>query len=51
MINEFIKSLSRLYADGQVSKERIDELFSNGKISRMEYEYILAYKEIHGKEM
>ena len=40
-MREFVKSLKRLYQNGEVSVEKIDELLKNGKITREEKFYIL----------
>lgn len=40
-MNQFIESLRRLYKMEKISKEKLDELLSNGKITRQEYDYIV----------
>ena len=37
----FVESMRRLYRDGKVSKEKIVELYENGKINDEEKSYIL----------
>lgn len=41
-VNQFIESLRRLYIDGKVSEEKINQLFNDGKITVEEKLYILA---------
>lgn len=41
-MNQFIESLARLYKDNKISKKTLDDLVANKKISKQEYEYILA---------
>ena len=36
-----VESLKRLYKSGRSNKEKVDELFKNGKITEEEYNYIL----------
>lgn len=40
----FVESLKRLYADGKVRKEKIEELCNRQKITKVEMEYILDVK-------
>ena len=40
-MREFVKSLKRLYQNGDISVEKINELFDNGKVTREEKFYIL----------
>ena len=40
-MREFVKSLKRLYQNGDISIEKIDDLLKNGKITREEKFYIL----------
>lgn len=40
--NEFIESLRRLYVDNKVSKEKIDTLLKEKKITMEEHLYILG---------
>lgn len=40
-MNEFIKSLQRLYSTGVLSKENITKLFDGKKITAEERDYIL----------
>lgn len=44
-MSSFVKSLKRLYESGKVTGEKLFELYSNGKISLDEYEYITAGKK------
>ena len=37
----FVESLSRLYHNKSIKIDKLNELLSNGKISKEEYEYIL----------
>lgn len=40
-MNQFVESMKRLYKNQMVNKEKIDELFKNGKINIDEKNYIL----------
>lgn len=40
-MNQFVKSMKRLYENEKVDKDKIIELFNNGKITEDEKEYIL----------
>lgn len=40
----FVESIRRLYIDGKVSKEKVIELFQNGKITEENLSYILDVK-------
>lgn len=42
MMSQFIESLRRLYQDGKIKEERINQLFEDGKITVEEKLYILA---------
>lgn len=44
-MNAFVESLKRLYIGKKVKKEQLDHLFSVGKLSKEEYEYILRKGE------
>ena len=37
-----VESLRRLYKSGRINREKVDELFKNGKITEEEYNYILG---------
>ena len=37
-----VESLRRLYKSSRINKEKVDELFKNGKITEEEYNYILG---------
>jgi hypothetical protein len=37
----FIESLSRLYLEGKITKEKLGELLQEHKITEEEYQYIL----------
>ena len=37
----FIECMKRLYMSNNISKEKIEELFLNGKLSKEDKEYIL----------
>ena len=39
-----VESLKRLYEQGKVTKEHINEMYQNGKITTDEYWYILGEK-------
>lgn len=41
-MNQFIKSLCRLYKMEKINKEKLDELLSNEKINQQEYDYIIS---------
>lgn len=41
-MNQLIESLARLYNDGKVQRKTLENLLANKKISKPEYEYILA---------
>lgn len=43
-MNQFVESMKRLYESNKVSKEKINELFTNGKIDLQEKNYILNVK-------
>ena len=40
-MREFVKSLKRLYQNGDINIEKIDELLKSGKITQEEKFYIL----------
>lgn len=40
-MNQFVESMKRLYENEKVDKDKIIELFNNGKITEDEKEYIL----------
>ena len=40
-MNIFVESLKRLYKDKKINKEKVVELFNNGKITMDEKDYIL----------
>ena len=44
-MNEFVESLRRLLATGQITKETIKTLFTKGKITSSEFVYITSVKE------
>lgn len=39
-MSTFVNSLKRLYAKGKVTKEKLEDLVSDGKITEEEYKYI-----------
>lgn len=41
-VNQFIESLKRLYADGKIAEEKINQLYNDGKITVEDKIYILA---------
>lgn len=41
----FVESIRRLFKDGKVSKEKVLELFQNGKIVEKELEYVLEIEK------
>lgn len=43
-MNQFVKSMWRLYKDGKVSKDKVVELCKDGKITEEEKLYILDVK-------
>lgn len=45
-MNQFIKSLGRLYKDNQLDKKKLDELLLSKKINKQEYEYIISVKKV-----
>lgn len=40
-MNQFVESMRRLYENGKINKEKVVELFNNGKITMDEKNYIL----------
>ena len=41
-MRDLVESLHRLYKNGKVTKEKIDTLLAEGKITEEEYEYIIG---------
>lgn len=41
-MRQFVESLKRLYNDNKLPKEKVLELFKNGKITEDEKKYILG---------
>ena len=41
-MNVLVESFKRLYKNGQLTKEKLDSLLKENKISKEEYEYILS---------
>lgn len=41
-MSAFVESLKRLYSSGKISESNVISLFSNGKITSEEKEYILC---------
>ena len=41
-MTQFVESLARLYKDNKVQRNTIDTLFSDKKITQIEYEYIIS---------
>ena len=37
-----VESLKRLYSQGKVTREHIDEMYQNGKLTTEEYWYIIS---------
>lgn len=42
MNRQFIESLKRLYANGKLNKEKVIQLYKDGKITEDEKKYILG---------
>lgn len=40
----FIESLRRLYNEGKITKNKVDQLLSTKKITQQEYNYIIPIK-------
>ena len=40
-MNQFVESMRRLYENEKINKEKVIELFNNGKITMDEKNYIL----------
>lgn len=40
-MNALIESLKRLFKNGQITKERLNDMIADKKISKDEYEYIV----------
>jgi len=40
-MRQFVESLKRLYDNGEIEKNKIIELFNNGKITEVEKDYLL----------
>lgn len=40
-MNQFVESLKRLYHDGKLAVDKVDDLFKNGKITEEEKRYII----------
>lgn len=49
-MNQFIESLARLYKTDRITVQTLDGFLSSKKITREEYEYILAVKNDDRKE-
>lgn len=43
-MNQFVKSLERLYQSDKIDIKKIKELLSSKKINQQEYDYIIAVK-------
>ena len=41
-MRQFVESLRRLYKSGRVSLDKIKEYVASGKITRVEYDYIVG---------
>ena len=42
----FVESLYRLYKDNKVSKNKLDELLANKKITQAEHDYVISAKDV-----
>lgn len=45
-MNEFVKSLARLYLANKINENKLKELLINKKINQQEYDYITAKKVV-----
>ena len=43
-MNQFVKSLGRLFKDNKIDNNKLNELLSNKKINKQEYDYIISVK-------
>jgi hypothetical protein len=41
-MSRLVESLKRLYTQGKVSEDKLNEMVMSGKISKEEFEYILG---------
>ena len=40
-MNQLIESLKRLYRDGKITKEKLQKMLKDKKITQVEYDYIV----------
>ena len=40
-MNQLIESLKRLYRDGKITKEKLQKMLKDKKITQVEYDYIM----------
>ena len=45
-MNQFVESLARLYKEDKVNNKKLDELLTNKKINKQEYDYIISVKKV-----
>ena len=43
-MNQFVLSLGRLYKENKIDNKKLNELLSNKKINKREYDYIISVK-------
>ena len=43
-MNQFVQSLARLFKDNKIDNKKLNELLSNKKINKQEYDYIISVK-------
>ena len=43
-MNQFVQSLARLFKDNKIDNNKLNELLSNKKINKQEYDYIISVK-------
>lgn len=41
-MTNFVESLHRLFLEGKITQQKVEQLLKNNKISREEYSYIIS---------
>ena len=41
-MSTLVESLKRLYPNSQIVRDRVEALFTEGKLTQMEYDYIIG---------
>ena len=45
-MNQFVESLARLFQANKIDENKLQELLTNKKIDRQEYDYIISVKKV-----